>query len=125
MDTRSLRSQGATDRALMSLNLRHGVMNHRLEQRHISIGGRAGGRRLKGIPMGLKVGHEAPAFPVQPVDRGDILTLHGQQMRLFGGPRYAHVETDLLGLEINRMRRRCERGEAPQEEVERAVTMRF
>lgn len=56
----------------------------------------------------------------------DILTLHGRQMRKFGGPRYAHVETDLLGLEIQRMRRRCERGEAPQQqEVERAVIMRF
>jgi len=56
----------------------------------------------------------------------DILTLHGQQMRKFGGPRYAHVETDLLGIEIQRLRRRCERGEAPQtQEVERAVSMRF
>jgi len=56
----------------------------------------------------------------------DILTLHGQQMRKLGGPRYAHVETDLLGIEIQRMRRRCERGEAPQQqEVERAVIMRF
>lgn len=56
----------------------------------------------------------------------DILTMHGEQMRKLGGPRYAHVETDLLGLEIQRMRRRCERGEAPQQqEVERAVIMRF
>ena len=56
----------------------------------------------------------------------DILTLHGQQMRKSGGPRYAHVETDLLGIEIQRMRRRCERGEASQQqEVERAVIMRF
>ena len=56
----------------------------------------------------------------------DILTLHGQQMRKLGGPRYAHVETDLLGIEIQRMRRRCERGEPPQQqEVERAVIMRF
>jgi phenylpropionate dioxygenase-like ring-hydroxylating dioxygenase large terminal subunit len=56
----------------------------------------------------------------------DILTLHGQQMRKLGGPYYAHVETDLLGIEIQRMRRRCERGEAPQQqEVERAVIMRF
>src|SRR5882672_4238663 len=56
----------------------------------------------------------------------DILTLHGQQMRKLGGPCYAHVETDLLGIEIQRMRRRCERGEPPQQqEVERAVIMRF
>jgi len=55
----------------------------------------------------------------------DILALHGQQMRKLGGPRYAHVETDLLGIEIQRMRRRCERGEPPQQEVERAVIMRF
>jgi phenylpropionate dioxygenase-like ring-hydroxylating dioxygenase large terminal subunit len=55
----------------------------------------------------------------------DILTLHGQQMRQLGGPRYAHVETDLLGLEIQRMRRRCARGEAPHKEVERDVIMRF
>lgn len=55
----------------------------------------------------------------------EILTRHGQQMRAYGGPHYAQVETDLLGLEIQRMRRRCDRGDAPAQEVERAVTMRF
>ena len=79
-------------------------------------------------------GHIAPAVRLvfEPMARRilrqdvDILTLHGQQMRKLGGPRYSHVETDLLGIEIQRMRRRCEHGEPPQQqEVERAVIMRF
>ncbi len=79
-------------------------------------------------------GHIAPAvrWVFEPMARRilrqdvDILTLHGQQMRKLGGPRYSHVETDLLGIEILRMRRRCERGEPPQQqEVERAIILRF
>jgi phenylpropionate dioxygenase-like ring-hydroxylating dioxygenase large terminal subunit len=82
----------------------------------------------------FRFGHIAPVVRLlfEPMARRilrqdvDILTMHGQQMRKLGGPRYAHVETDLLGIEIQRMRRRCERGETPQQqEVERAVIMRF
>lgn len=57
----------------------------------------------------------------------DVLGLQTEQVRHFGGPRFCHVETDLLGLKIQSMRRRAERSEPAAETVqqERAITICF
>lgn len=56
----------------------------------------------------------------------DILKLHGDNVRRFGGEKYAHVETDLIGLHMQSLRRRTERGEAPPSETtERVIRIRF
>lgn len=57
----------------------------------------------------------------------DILKLQAEQLRRFGGPRFAHVDTDLLGLRIQSMRRRAEGSEAYRQEgqSEREITICF
>ncbi len=57
----------------------------------------------------------------------DVLALQTEQVRHFGGPRFCHVETDLLGLKIQSMRRRAERSESAAEAVqqEREITICF
>ncbi len=56
----------------------------------------------------------------------DILKLHGDNVRRFNGEDYAHVETDLIGLHMQSLRRRAERGEPPpMEESERVIRIRF
>jgi phenylpropionate dioxygenase-like ring-hydroxylating dioxygenase large terminal subunit len=62
------------------------------------------------------------------VIRQDVEVLHAQtqQLKRFGGPRFAHIETDLLGLKIQSMRRRAEREQAPREEEDqREITICF
>lgn len=46
----------------------------------------------------------------------DVLSAQTEQLKRFGGPRFAHVETDLLGLKIQSMRRRAEQNQPPREE---------
>lgn len=56
----------------------------------------------------------------------DILALHGPNVRRFGGESYAHVETDLVSLHMQALRRRAERGEPPPAgEAETTVRIRF
>ncbi|CAN5782566.1 Rieske 2Fe-2S domain-containing protein [soil metagenome] len=56
----------------------------------------------------------------------DILKLHGDNVRRFGGEKYAHVETDLIGLHMLSLRRRAERHEpAPADATERVIRIRF
>ncbi len=56
----------------------------------------------------------------------DVLKLHGDNVRRFDGEDYAHVETDLIGLHMQSLRRRVERGESPpMEESERVIRIRF
>ena len=55
----------------------------------------------------------------------DILHEHSAQLRRFGGPKYSHVETDLLGLHIQSLRAHCERGEEPPPDTEREITIAF
>jgi hypothetical protein len=61
----------------------------------------------------------------------DILAAQTRQLRLFGGPKFSHVETDLLGLHIQSMRRQADRGEANDlksrdaETSEKEITIRF
>lgn len=56
----------------------------------------------------------------------DILQQHGDNVRRFGGEDFTHVETDLIGLHMQSLRRRAERGEpAPLEESERVIRIRF
>ncbi len=43
----------------------------------------------------------------------EILAAQTAQIRRFGGPQFCHVETDLLGLKIQSLRRRAERSESP------------
>jgi phenylpropionate dioxygenase-like ring-hydroxylating dioxygenase large terminal subunit len=62
------------------------------------------------------------------VIRQDVKVLNAQteQLKRFGGPRFAHIETDLLGLKIQSMRRRAERDQPPREEEEqREITICF
>jgi len=55
-----------------------------------------------------------------------ILKRQGRNLRRFGGPDYAHVETDLVGLHMHTLRRRAELGEAPPKEIsERTLRIRF
>jgi phenylpropionate dioxygenase-like ring-hydroxylating dioxygenase large terminal subunit len=50
----------------------------------------------------------------------DILGIQSEQLRRFGGPRFTHVETDLLGLKIKALRQRAERGQPAPTEPQRA-----
>jgi len=57
----------------------------------------------------------------------DVLRVQTAQVRRFGGPQFCHVETDLLGLKIQSMRRRAERSEPVAEAAgqEREITICF
>ncbi len=56
----------------------------------------------------------------------DILKLQGSNLRRFDGPAYTHVETDLIALHMQALRRRAERGEAPGPEItEKRIRLRF
>ncbi len=57
----------------------------------------------------------------------DILKLQGTNLKRFGGPEYTHVETDLIALHVQSMRRRAERGEPPpsNETSEKRIRIRF
>jgi hypothetical protein len=61
----------------------------------------------------------------------EILAAQTKQLRLFGGAKFSHVETDLLGLHIQSMRRQADRPESsvtktPDAETsEREITIRF
>jgi len=57
----------------------------------------------------------------------EVLASQTDQLRRFGGPQFCHVETDLLGLKIQSMRRRAERSEPPAEatDQERSITICF
>jgi phenylpropionate dioxygenase-like ring-hydroxylating dioxygenase large terminal subunit len=57
----------------------------------------------------------------------DIMRAQAEQLRHFGGPHFAHVETDLLGLRIQAMRRRAEQPEVAHmvRESEREIRIRF
>jgi phenylpropionate dioxygenase-like ring-hydroxylating dioxygenase large terminal subunit len=57
----------------------------------------------------------------------DILAAQTKQIRGFGGPQFCHVDTDLLGLKIQSMRKRAEQSEAPpaQAPQERELTICF
>ncbi len=57
----------------------------------------------------------------------DVLGLQAEQIRRFGGPRFCHVETDLLGLKIHSMRRRAEGTDPAAEaaEQQREITICF
>lgn len=56
----------------------------------------------------------------------DILKIQGENVRRFGGEHYAHVETDLIALHMQSLRRRAERGEpAPDGMVEKRIRIRF
>jgi phenylpropionate dioxygenase-like ring-hydroxylating dioxygenase large terminal subunit len=56
-----------------------------------------------------------------------VLAAQAEQVRRFGGPQFCHVETDLLGLKIQAMRRRAERSEpaAAPSDPEREITICF
>jgi phenylpropionate dioxygenase-like ring-hydroxylating dioxygenase large terminal subunit len=55
-----------------------------------------------------------------------ILALHGPQIAKFGGEAYTHVETDLIGLHMQSLRRRAGRGEPPPEPAPgRTIRIRF
>lgn len=56
----------------------------------------------------------------------DILAAQSQQIRRFGGPQFCHVESDLLGLKIQSMRKRAEHSEMPAEAAsDREITICF
>jgi len=57
----------------------------------------------------------------------EILAAQTEQIQSFGGPQFHHVETDLLGLRIQSMRRRAERSEPviEQPDQEREITICF
>lgn len=56
----------------------------------------------------------------------DILALHGPNVRRFGGEDYTHVETDLVSLHMQTLRRRADRNEAPlPETAEQTIRIRF
>ncbi len=57
----------------------------------------------------------------------DILAAQTEQIRRLGGPQFCHVDTDLLGLKIQSMRRRAEQSETPalQAPQEREITICF
>lgn len=57
----------------------------------------------------------------------DILAAQTQQIRRFGGPQFCHVDTDLLGLKIQSLRKRAEHGELPasQGAQDREITICF
>jgi phenylpropionate dioxygenase-like ring-hydroxylating dioxygenase large terminal subunit len=56
----------------------------------------------------------------------DILKLQGDNVRRFGGSQYSHVETDLISLHMQSLRRKADRGEPPPEESsEKRIRIRF
>ena len=57
----------------------------------------------------------------------EILAAQTEQIHRFGGPQFRHVETDLLGLKIQSMRRRAERSEpvADERNDEREISICF
>jgi phenylpropionate dioxygenase-like ring-hydroxylating dioxygenase large terminal subunit len=57
----------------------------------------------------------------------EILAAQTEQILRFGGPQFCHVETDLLGLKIQSMRRRAERSDSvtPTNDQEREITICF
>jgi phenylpropionate dioxygenase-like ring-hydroxylating dioxygenase large terminal subunit len=57
----------------------------------------------------------------------DVMRVQAEQIRHFGGPQFRHVETDLLGPRIHRMRRHADDGEGPYQprEREREIRIRF
>lgn len=57
----------------------------------------------------------------------DVMRVQAEQIRHFGGPQFKHVETDLLGLRIQAMRRRAAHPEMAQtaRESEREIRIRF
>lgn len=57
----------------------------------------------------------------------DILAAQTRQIRLFGGPQFRHVDTDLLGLKIQSMRKRADQSEAaaPLVQQEREIAICF
>ena len=56
----------------------------------------------------------------------DILKVQGDNVRRFGGTHYTHVETDLISLHMQSLRRKAERGEPPPEESsEKRIRIRF
>lgn len=56
----------------------------------------------------------------------DILALHGPNVARHGGEDYTHVETDLVALHMQALRRRADRGEPPPPaSPERTVRIRF
>ena len=55
-----------------------------------------------------------------------IMKLQGDNLQRFGGADYAHVETDLISLHMQSMRRRVERGqELIDESTEKRIRIRF
>ena len=57
----------------------------------------------------------------------DVLRAQTRQIRRFGGPRFAHVESDLLGLKIHSLRQRAAHDQPPKKEEEepREITICF
>lgn len=56
----------------------------------------------------------------------DILALHGPQIEKYGGEHYTHVETDLIGLHMQSLRRKAERGETPPDpSADHIIRIRF
>ncbi len=56
----------------------------------------------------------------------EIMKLQGQNLQRIGGPDYVHVETDLMALHMQAMRRRAERGQTPLDESsEKRIRIRF
>ncbi|MGA8220367.1 MAG: aromatic ring-hydroxylating dioxygenase subunit alpha [Candidatus Acidiferrales bacterium] len=57
----------------------------------------------------------------------DVLRAQTRQIRRFDGPRFAHVETDLLGLKIHALRRCAERNDprVDEKEAPREITICF
>ena len=61
----------------------------------------------------------------------EILCAQTKQLKLFGGAKFSHVETDLLGLHIQSMRRQADRRASDENKTseaeisEREITIRF
>jgi len=56
----------------------------------------------------------------------DVLKAQTEQLKRFGGARFAHIETDLLGLQIRSLRHRAEQEQPPREEEQlREITICF
>jgi len=56
----------------------------------------------------------------------EVLRIQTKQIQRFGGARFSHVETDLLGLKIHSMRRRANQNQSPkEEETEHEIIIRF
>jgi phenylpropionate dioxygenase-like ring-hydroxylating dioxygenase large terminal subunit len=57
----------------------------------------------------------------------EILSTQSQQLKLFRGPQFTHVETDLLGLRIQSMRARANRGVPEDQDLSsiKEISIRF